>query len=355
MKIPESSRKSVVRTESELVHHFRQLIEEETELHWRLPPGELNRARPSAVELNLDARTFQFKPIYLLKPSIPELQRSLIRWPHKPTPELVVVPELSERILEFCRQTKLAVIDLNGRAYLRAEGLLVDRQPLDGRNFRFELEPRNVFVGKSASIIRSLLTDRDRIWVQSELVSRAKASSGLVSRIVQHLVSQGFLEKPGARKFRLLDPLGLIDAWVKADDFSRRTTLTRYTAFDASPLDIARKLESWAKIQSVPIAFTQWLAGWLRHPYTEPVVTSAYVARMPEAGTLEQFGLRPVNGAGKLCLYVPTDESVFLETQSILGLPLTTDAQIYLDLQNTGLRGPDQAAALRNWEGFCRP
>jgi hypothetical protein len=76
---------------------------------------------------------------------------------------------------------------------------------------------------------------------------------------------------------------------------------------------------------------------------------------MPEAGTLEQFGLRPVNGAGKLCLYVPTDESVFLETQSILGLPLTTDAQIYLDLQNTGLRGPDQAAALRNWEGFCRP
>ena len=36
------------------------------------------------------------------------------------------------------------------------------------------------------------------------------------------------------------------------------------------------------------------------------------------------------------------------------GIPLATDAQIYLDLQKTGLRGPDQAAALRNWEGFCR-
>ena len=29
--------------------------------------------------------------------------------------------------------------------------------------------------------------------------------------------------------------------------------------------------------------------------------------------------------------------------------------EICLDLLNTGLRGPDQAAALRDWEGFCRP
>jgi hypothetical protein len=217
------------------------------------------------------------------------------------------------------------------------------------------LEPRNVFVGKSASIVRSLLTDRDRVWVQSELVSRTKSSSGLVSRIVQHLISQGFLEKQSPREFRLHDPLGLIDAWVKADDFNRRATLTRYTAFGGSPLEVARQLESWAREQSVPIAFTQWIAGWLRHPYTEPVVTSAYVTRLPEAATLERLGLRPVNDAGKVWLYVSTDEGVFLETQTVQDLPLASDAQIYLDLQKTGLRGPDQAAALRNWEGFCRP
>ena len=57
----------------------------------------------------------------------------------------------------------------------------MDRQALPGRNFRFELEPRNVFVGQSARLIRSLLTGRDRVWAQSELVTRARASSGLVS------------------------------------------------------------------------------------------------------------------------------------------------------------------------------
>ena len=50
-----------------------------------------------------------------------------------------------------------------------------------------------------------------------------------------------------------------------------------------------------------------------------------------------------------------TIQGIFLETQTVQDLPLATDAQIYLDLQNTGLRGPDQAAALRQWEGFCRP
>jgi len=84
-------------------------------------------------------------------------------------------------------------------------------------------------------------------------------------------------------------------------------------------------------------------------------VTSAYVARLPEPATLGKLGLRPVSEAGKLWLHVPNDEGVFLETRSSQDLPLASDAQIYVDLQHTGLRGPDQAAALRNWAGFCRP
>jgi hypothetical protein len=269
-------------------------------------------------------------------------------------PPLLVAPELRPWILDFCRDKRLGALDLNGRVYLRAVGLLVDRRQLPGRDFRFELEPRNVFVGKSARIIRSLLTERDRVWAQSELVERTKASSGLVSRIVQHLISQGFIEKQSPREFRLSNPLGLVDAWVKADDFHRRTTTTRYTAFGGSSIEVAHQIHAWAREQSVPIAFTQWIAAWLRHPYTEPVVASAYVSRLPEVATLERLGFRTVADAGKVWLLVPDDEGVFLEIQETQGLPLASDAQIYLDLQRTGLRGPEQAAALRNWDGFCR-
>ena len=347
------SKQADIRHESELVNHFRQLLEDDPDLRWQALPDAPTHGRLAWIELALDDRSQRFRIVYSLKPSLPELESLLADW-KEPDPPLLVAPELSQRVLELCHTKRLAAVDLNGRAYIRTAGILVDRRPLPGRDFRFQLQPRNVFVGKSARIIRTLLTDRDRAWSQNELVHRTKASSGLVSRIVQHLISQGFIEKQTAREFRLSNPLELIDAWVKADDLNQRTTITRYTTLGGTPIETARHLQSWAADQSVAIAFTQWLAASLRHPYTEPVVTSAYVARLPEAATLERLDLRPVTDAGKVWLLVPDDEGIFLETRTTQDLSLATDAQIYLDLQKTGLRGPDQATALRHWEGFCR-
>jgi hypothetical protein len=93
----------------------------------------------------------------------------------------------------------------NQCAFIRDGLRVVDRGPQQGRSFSYELEPRNIFVGKSARIIRSLLTDRDRVWTQAEIVRRTGASSGLISRIIQHPISQGFVEKITAREFRLRD------------------------------------------------------------------------------------------------------------------------------------------------------
>jgi len=354
VKNTDFSKQADIRHERELIHYFRDLIENDPDLHWEVAPNTEPQARPDWVGLRLDDRAEHFRPVYSLNPSIPELDSLLANWIYRETP-LLVVPQVSSRVLELCRRKRLSAIDLNGCAYIRVTGILVDRRPLPGRDFRFLLEPRNVFTGISARIVRSLLTDRDHTWTQKELLPRTHASSGFVSRIVQHLVSQGFLEKTSPREFRLRDPIALLDAWVNADDFPRRTTTTRYTVLGGSPLDSARQLKEWANEQAVPIAFTQWIAGWLRQPYTEPVVATAYVARLPEAATLQQFGFRPVTEAGKVWLYVPGDEGVFLETQTRQNLPLVTDAQIYIDLQKTGLRGPEQAEAIRNWEGFCRP
>lgn len=228
-----------------------------------------------------------------------------------------------------------------------------DRRALPGRSFSYT--PRNIFVGKSARIVRRLLTDRDRLWTQAGIVSHTGSSSGLVSRIVQHLISQGYAEKTSAREFRLLDTLPLLDAWADAGRFPKRNRITLYAGFLGSPVELANRLQEWARDEAVSIAFTQWLAAWIRHPFTEPVVASAYVSRLPDATALGKLGLRPVSEGGKLWLHVPNDESPLTEIQVRSGLTLATDAQIYLDLQRTGLRGPDAAAALREWKGFCRP
>lgn len=348
------NKKENIRNESELIHHFRDLIHEDPDLSWKFPQEEASRSRPETLELRLDGRSHRFKIVFATRPRIPELE-SLVNSVDNESHTLLVTSLLNSRILDFCRQRKLCAVDLNGRTYLRGDGLLVDRGSLPGRDFRFDSGPRNIFVGKSARIVRSLLTDLERNWIQDDLVKRTKATSGLVSRITQYLIDQGYIEKTVGRQFRLKDPDGLLDAWIQSDNFSKRTTTTPYSIFDHDHKKIAGSLKTWAEDQEVSIAFTQWFAAWLRHPYTEPVIISAYVDRLPEPATLDRLGFRTVSDGGKVWLHVPDDEGVFLETQTHQGLPLASDAQIYVDLQGTGLRGPDQAAALRQWEGFCRP
>lgn len=344
-------RSSKIRSSSELARHFQDLLDEDPDLRWQLP--EFPPGQPlDHLDLEFDGLQIRFVPVYELKPSIPWLERLPVR---QDLPSLLVAPELSSRVIDCCKSRGISAIDLNGRAWLRAPGLLVDRRPLPGRCFAYELEPRNIFVGKSARIVRCLLTDRNRIWTQGEIVPRTGASSGLVSRIVQHLISQGFAEKISAREFRLSDPISLLDAWVDSDQFPRRNLTSRYAGFIGSPVELAQRAQEWAVSKGVNIAFTQWTAAWQRYPYTEPVVTSAYVSRLPDAADLDHLGLRQVAEGGKLWLHVPDDEGLFTETQTRGPLNLTTDAQIYLDLQRTGLRGPDAATALREWEGFCRP
>lgn len=352
MKTLDSSKGAIIRYESELALQFREFLPADPDLRWLLPPGG-DWQRLDHVELELDNQRLAFRPVYELKPSLPWLE-DLSTSPSVPRP-LIVTPELSPRIVAACKEHGIAAIDLNGRTWLRGPGLLVDRRPLPGRSYSYELEPRNIFVGKSARIVRCLLTDRDRTWTQAEIVPRTKASSGLVSRIVQHLISQGFVEKTTAREFRLRDWHGLLNEWVESDHFPKRTRTTTYAGYFGPPQELAQRLQQWAAAEKVSLAFTQWIAAWTRHPYTEPVLCSAYVERLPGAATLEQLGLRPVAEGGKLWLHVPDDEGILTETQTRSDLNLVTDAQIYLDLKRTGLRGPEAAAALREWEGFCRP
>jgi hypothetical protein len=355
VKIQDSSKSGIIRHESELVVHFRKLIQDFTGLHWTFEAESQPQANSESdrLALEFDGNRFEFRVIYALKLSVPWLEK--IEVPSSSPRLLLVTADLSPRVLEACKEHNIAAIDLNGRVWLRAPGLLVDRGPLQGRSFSYELEPRNIFVGKSARIVRSLLSDRDRVWTQAELVRRTEASSGLVSRIIQHLISQGFVEKITAREFRLRDWLGLLDSWADSDRFPKRVRSTFYAGFFGSPQELAQRLQKWAESETVRLAFTQWSAAWTRHPYTEPAVCSAYIDRPLGAVALDELGLRPVTDAGKLWLHNPDDEGLFTETQNRGGLTLVSDAQIYLDLQRTGLRGPDAASALREWEGFCRP
>lgn len=348
--MPRSKTKRV-RTLPELGRHFSRLFREDEFPHvrWR-PTPEGNRVR---VDLKGHKRVLAVEPT--LRPS-----RRLLDTGDADDTRLILCPALGEPLAKDLRLAGINHADLNGRLFLNFDEptLILDR-PAGERRFANPTSELDVFALKSTRLLRLLLSRRDALWTQAELTERSGLSRGLVSRLVRSLVADDFLipVTPATRQqagtWRLIDHDRLLDGWATADDWHARAEVQQYSvlASNAGALasEVREKLHG-DREEDAP-AFTQWFAASLRHPYTDSPVVSVYVRRPAE------FSLRfarPVSNGGNLWVIVPKDDGVFQETQNVGGFRLVSDVQIYLDLLGVGQRGPEQAEALRKWEGFAR-
>jgi hypothetical protein len=280
---------------------------------------------------------------------------------------LLATVNLSEHLARHCERAGLSCIDLNGRWILRHNGLFVNVHFHPATRFRLSEPEPDLFSPISSRVARVLLSFPDRKWKQQELVDITKCSSGLVSRLLNEYLRLGWVEGPRTH-WVLVKPDGLLDAWADADDWKKRGVLRQYSWLGQGKDALARRLYARLALSpddptegaaaaalagNIPV-FTQWFAAQLRFPYAELEIVSAYVRELPHAEVIKDLGLREVSNGGALWLIVPRDHGVFQATQTVNGFELVCDAQIYLDLLKVGFRGPDQAEALRQWEGFRR-
>ena len=266
-------------------------------------------------------------------------------------PPLLATVHLSDSLLNECKKRQLSCLDCNGRAWIQRPGLSIFWDT-NQKNYRLGQKNLSPFTPKSQRLARLFLHRPAQAWGQVALAKATGLSLGLVSRLLQHYETQGWAE--GRRNdWRLADRDALLDAWVTADRWSKRVDLQEYDFLQPDKAAFAGHFYRSLR-HAFQIAYTQWLAATLRHAYGNVPVISAYCERFPTSAEETLVGLRRVTSGGKIWLLNPVDPGVFQETREVNGIPLVSDAQIYLDLLQVGLRGPDQAEALRKWEGFCR-
>jgi len=174
-------------------------------------------------------------------------------------------------------------------------------------------------------------------------------SPGWVSAVRQGLVARDWVESQ--RKGLIVSkPKEILRAWAAADRWEDRTTVLEYSS-------VLPKTEVVTELPRLMgerrCAFTQWTAAEHRRPATESDIVTLYVENPPdERILLETLLARRVERHGNIHLVVPKDNGIFLGQQTIDGIPLVCDAQIWLDLLRAGNRGAEQAEALWAWVGF---
>lgn len=303
------------------------------------------------AEVDVDGKVHRFGLECKLRPAVRDVEKLAARGGNGWSPLLATV-RATDSLIEHCKRLGVSCLDLNGRVWLRAKGVLVDRDaPWGAVLFRTAEAPVNVFSLKGSRLARALLAFPGRQWCQAELADLTGLSQGLLSRLLKQASAEGWVT--GSRgDWSVEDANALLDAWKAADVWRKRVTVRQYSVLEGDLTKLARCVFEQATGE---VAFTQWFAAGLRFPYTDVPIVSAYVAETPQRALAERLGAREVSSGGKLWLITPKDVGVFQGIRRVDTIPIVCDVQIYLDLLEVGLRGPDQAEALRAWEGFSKP
>ena len=169
------SKQNIISTEAQLREAVRTLWAQDTVLNWRWKKwGPDPERRIDALwELVLDQRRITFAVEFKLNPAARDVE-FLAKQKH-PYPLLLIAPNISETLVRLCREKGLNCADLNGKLWLRAKGLLVERE-VKNQRFRSSATLPDVFSVKSSRLARTLLCHRGREWSHKELVERTGLS-----------------------------------------------------------------------------------------------------------------------------------------------------------------------------------
>jgi hypothetical protein len=95
-----------------------------------------------------------------------------------------------------------------------------------------------------------------------------------VSAVRQQLIGREWAVSD-SKGVRVSNPNAVLEAWAAVDQWRARTDVQEYSLLLTDPSEIAKSINDF--LGDRRHAFTQWFAGWLRHPYTTPPVVTAYV------------------------------------------------------------------------------
>jgi len=256
---------------------------------------------------------------------------------------LVAAPYIGPEGQRLCREAGVGYVDLTGNAFLRFDGVLIDRRSSE-RPPRAKARLRRLFSPKSSRVARILLDHPNQEWTLARLASEASISVRTVHLVINALEEKDFVDKRRGA-IRLAKPGPLLDLWAENYRFDQHRRQTFYT-FVRSPRELAEKLAAEATRQRALLALTLHAGAALVAPFVRYTDVHAYVAGDVER-LAKALDLRPVETGGGIHLLTPNDEGVFYGIQTIKGIPVVCNPQLYLDLVHYPARGREQADELR--------
>jgi hypothetical protein len=255
---------------------------------------------------------------------------------------VVAAPFITSEGAMVCQEENVGYYDLAGNCRLVFGDYYVERSGRPNPFRKDHVGASNLYGPKSERVLRVLFGGQE--WKVVPLAGRANVSTGTVS-IVRNLLLEREWAKEGPGGLKLTQPQKLLTDWAAVWKRRRETPKTYFTL---KPLaEIEGEMARFADQRHAQFALTGAAGAWRVAPMTRYNRTQVYWDGDP-AVLATGIGLKPVDTGANVHVFAPRDEGVFFDKQDLVGLPIVSSLQLYLDLQRDPARGEEAAEHIWN-------
>lgn len=297
--------------------------------------------------------TFEIHPAGML--SRPYLDDLLAASGDQPRPWLFFYERASQEVRKEMRRRGLSYVGADGRCFVVAEGLLIDRERPAGRSERTQA-PVGWHGLRTTRVPRFLLLHHEESFAVSEIAAATGLSVPTASRAVQALEDDGHVQaddriSDARRKVvRLRAPRPLLGDLLAVWQHRR---LVRQ-AWDVGTSGVHETLRLLASVDARPLAVGGLAGAAMFERAVEPANVLIWVTRESLAALQEELmPMRTSPTRAQLRVAIAPDPHVLeLSSQRGPGLHAVDPVQLWLDCSSEGERAIEASGAIERVMGW---
>lgn len=258
---------------------------------------------------------------------------------------VLISPYISERTAQICEENRVGYFDYAGNCWFVGHSLYLSEK---GNKNVQPKEQKAVSIFEKTSIVSSLILrelfeDVTKVWKLKYLSEKVNCSIGQVSKVMNYLVQNVWMEKT-KEGFRLINPEMLLKEWSKIYGNKEVTAYNCYTLDNISSFE--RKLQMLKEDTGIESYLTGFAGGVRYAPVVRYNKVHVFISPedIPEA--IRYLDIKEVNSGANVVIFALDNDSYIKDKREINSDSVVSPIQIYLDSMQLKGRGEELAEAI---------
>jgi len=255
---------------------------------------------------------------------------------------ILIAPYISERTAQICEDIGMGYFDYAGNCWFVGHSIYLSEK--GNKNLQPQKQ-RSVSIFErtsvvSSRILRELFVDVTKIWKLKHLAEKVNCSIGQVSKLMNVLVENVWVEKLPSG-YKMIDPESLLLEWSKGYG---KKEITSYTCYSLDNVSVIEERLKTLKIDMGIESYLTGLSGGVRYtPVVRYNKVHVYIAPEDIQEVIRYLDMKEVDSGSNVVIFPLENDSYIRDYRVIDGSAVVSPLQIYLDSMQIKGRGEEMA------------